>query len=140
MKQSAQLAASLSAMLFVLPLASCGGDEKKSGSEKKPAAPAESKPEVSTAADIEQKLEQALSGSSSTTAPGATSGPKVQAVTCPPDVRPAKGKSFTCEATGDQGLKGAIEVTPKSDSGTPFSYKGSLRGQGVTQKTSGTLN
>ena len=44
-------------------------------------------------------------------------GARVSSVDCPGEVKPEKGKSFTCEATGADGSKATINVTQTSDKG-----------------------
>src|SRR4051812_1322020 len=96
-----------------LALSGCGGSDSKSTSTDKPTSGPEATVDT---AGIETSLKSSLS-------PSTSSGPKVTSVTCPGSVPAKQGSSFVCQASGEQGLSGNVNVTLKDAKGKSYSYK-----------------
>jgi hypothetical protein len=113
-------------------LAACGDDDEQQPAEQKPSPKTETAEETKalSARDIESKLKQSVGGGVS---------PRVTSVSCPPYVKPVAGQSFSCTASGEQGIRGTIKVTPQSDKGIPSRYKGKLKGPTGTLEVRGII-
>lgn len=99
-------------------------------------AETEEAPEFDVAV-LEASLKKSLSPSSSLSGTG--DQPKVQEVDCPEDVEGKAGEKFTCEASGESGLAGSVDVELMNDEGTAYRYKGKLKADGFTTESSGTV-
>jgi hypothetical protein len=93
---------------------------------------------------MESKLEDVLAPSvgpppAGLPKPSTPAPPKVTSAKCPSDVEPGAGTAFDCKLAGQQGLKGTVRVTLKSENLTPFSYKGKYGSSGVSTTISGTV-
>ena len=108
-----------------LPLAACGGGGSDQGG-------GEAQLNV---APIEENLRSALQPSSTS---GGAPTPRVQQVNCPQSVAAKAGSTFQCNVSGTDGLAGTVLVRLKDARGESFSYKGNLKGNGFTQRVSGT--
>ena len=105
----------------------CGGSDDGGGSAKLNTQ--------TVARNLQQELNSA--GSSSFGSP--SSAVNVTSLVCPSEVDKKKGTSFTCQAKGDDGVAGPVNVTLLDDTGNKIQYKAKLKGPGVTSTKSGTV-
>ena len=128
--------------------AACGDDDEGSSGEggKSPTTKAVTETTGGSTGSIkglEAKLKETLSRS-----PAGLSGitstqpeePAVTVVDCPDDTEIAVGTPIECSITGEQGLSGAVTVTPKSADATEFTYKGSLTSDTSSKTVSGSVS
>lgn len=106
-----------------------GGDDDSGSSSPAQASPqreAPARPAFDVAA-LESSLQSSLS----------TAGTSISTVECPPVESPRAGTSFDCDVSGD-GVRGTVTVTLDSADGEAYSYKGTLRGNGITTEVEGS--
>lgn len=128
--------------------AACGDDDETSSGEAGKSSTTEATTGTSGGGaagikGLETKLKETLSRS-----PAGLSGitstqpeePAVTVVDCPDDTEIAVGTPIECSITGDQGLSGAVTVTPKSADATEFTYKGSLTSDTSSKTVSGSVS
>lgn len=124
---------------IVAVITNSGSNDTKQASSQAAATPAQSTsaqstpaqtPSVRSVAALEASLKSVLSG--------ASTGPRVTAVSCPSNAPSAAGSKFACQVSGQQGLAGEVTVTLKDSQRKVYKFKASLQGNGFTRTISGT--
>jgi pSer/pThr/pTyr-binding forkhead associated (FHA) protein len=133
------VAALIVAGAVIAVIASSGSDSGKTAAQQSGSTPAQSaprqqqKPAVRSVPALEASLKSTLAGPASTP-------PRVTSVSCPSDAPAETGASFTCQVSGQQGLKGTAKVTLKDSQRKAYSFKAVLFAPGLKRTISGSAS
>ena len=120
---------SIALLLSAALLAACGDDEdEKSGDSTRSEATSTLGEPTARPYNTETLELTLVSNLERDAGPG---DPKVERIHCSMEGEPAKGKTITCRAAGDErGVNGPVEVTFADESGAAYAYEARLSGGG----------